>query len=249
MTSRNEESLRLTVAARIAAAVALFLAGFAANAQSLSVLPVNIFLPPGQRAASLSLKNSGDKPTSIQVRAYDWSQKDDADQLTDSKIVVVSPPLITIPPGSTQVVRLILRQPPVGNEATYRILLDQIPGPGEPGVVQMVLRISIPVFAAPATKAVPQDEFHLVREGEKLFLVGVNTGKSHDTVHDIVLTASDGRKFTLKTKVSPYLLAGATRRWELDTQGHAPQPGESLKLTAHGIASAIDVQLGVTATP
>lgn len=249
MTSRNEESLRLTVAAKVAAAVALFLAGFAASAQSLSVLPVNIFLPPGQRAASLSLKNSGDKPTSIQVRAYDWSQKDDADQLSDSKVVVVSPPLITIPPGSTQVVRLILRQPPVGGEATYRILLDQIPGPGEPGVVQMVLRISIPVFAAPATKAVPQDEFHLEREAEKLFLVGVNTGKSHDTVHDIVLTASDGRKFTLKTKVSPYLLAGATRRWELDAQGHAPQPGETLKLTAHGIASAIDVQLGVIAAP
>ncbi len=249
MTSRNEESLRLTAAARIAAAVALFLTGYAASAQSLSVLPVNIFLPPGQKAASLSLKNSGDKPTSMQVRAYDWSQNNDQDQLIDSKIVVVSPPLVTIPPGSTQVVRLILRQPPVGEEATYRILLDQIPGPGEPGVVQMVLRLSIPIFAAPATKVAPQDQFHLESDGEKLFLVGVNTGRSHDTVHDIVLTASDGRKFNLKTKVSPYLLAGATRRWELDAQGHAPQPGESLKLTAHGIAGAIDVQLGVTTTP
>ena len=249
MTSRNGESLRLTAAARIAAAVALFLASFAASAQSLSVLPVNVFLPSGQRAASLSLKNSGDKPTSIQVRAYDWSQKDDADQLIDSKLIVVSPPLVTIQPGSTQVVRLILRQPPVGSEATYRILLDQIPGPGEPGVVQMVLRISIPVFAAAAMKAVPQDRFRLERDGEGLFLVGVNTGQSHDTLHDIAVTASDGRKFTLKAKVSPYLLAGATRRWELDAQGHAPQPGESLKLTAHGIAGAIDVQLGVTATP
>jgi len=249
MTSRNRESLRLTAAARNAAAVALFLASFAASAQSLSVLPVNVFLPSGQRAASLSLKNSGDKPTSIQVRAYDWSQKDDADQLIDSKLIVVSPPLVTIQPGSTQVVRLILRQPPVGSEATYRILLDQIPGPGEPGVVQMVLRLSIPVFAAPATKAVAQDQFHLEREGEGLFLVGVNTGQSHDTLHDIVVTASDGRKFSLKTRVSPYLLTGATRRWELDAQGHAPQPGESLKLTAHGIAGAIDVQVGVTATP
>ncbi|MGA3129620.1 MAG: fimbria/pilus periplasmic chaperone [Terracidiphilus sp.] len=249
MTSRNRESLRLTAAARNAAAVALFLAGYAACAQGLSILPVNVFLPSGQRAASLTLTNHGDKPTSMQVRAYDWSQKDDADQLIDSKVIVLSPPLITIPPGGTQVVRLILRQPPVGGEATYRILLDQIPGAGEPGVVQMVLRLSIPIFAAPATKAVPRDQFHLERVGEGLFLVGVNTGQSHDALHDIVVTASDGRKFSPKTKVSPYLLSGATRRWELDAQGHAPQPGETLKLAAHGIAGAIDVQVGVTATP
>jgi fimbrial chaperone protein len=248
MNSRSWERLRSTVA-RIAAAVVLFLVGYTARAQGLSVLPVNVFLPPGQRAASLTLTNNGDRPTSMQVRAYDWSQKNDEDQLADSKILAVSPPLFTIAPTGTQVVRLILRQTPVGGEATYRIILDQIPGPNEPGVVQMVLRLSIPVFAAPAMKVVPQNAFHLERDGEKLFLVGVNTGKSHDTLHDILVTANDGRKFSLKTKVSPYLLPGATRRWELDPQGHAPQPGETLKLTAHGIAAAIEEQVGVTATP
>ncbi|MGA9671728.1 MAG: fimbria/pilus periplasmic chaperone [Terracidiphilus sp.] len=235
--------------AKIAAAVALFLGGYAAGAQSLSVLPVNVFLPSGQKAASLSLTNNGDKPTSIQVRSYDWSQKDDENQLTESKIIVASPPLVTIPSGSTQVVRLILRQPSVGSEATYRIVLDQIPGPGEPGVVQMVLRLSIPVFAAPVAKVVPQDQFHLERNGEKLFLVGTNTGKSHDTLREIVVTASDGRKFDLKTKGSPYLLVGATRHWELDAKGYTPQPGETLKLAAYGILGAIEEQVGVTATP
>lgn len=248
MTSRNWKSFRYT-AAKNAAAVALFLASYAAGAQGLSVLPVNVFLPSGQKAASLSLTNNGDKPTSIQVRSYDWSQKNDEDQLTDSKIIVVSPPLVTIPPGSTQVVRLILRQTPVGSEATYRIVLDQIPGPGEPGVVQMVLRLSIPVFAAPAMKVVPKDQFYLERDGEKLFLVGTNNGKSHDTVRDIVVTAGDGRKFNLKTKVSPYLLVGATRHWELDAQGYAPQPGETLKFAAYGILGAIEEQVGFTATP
>lgn len=249
MIERKRKWVQFTAAARVVAAVALYLTGSTAYAQGLSVLPVNVFLSPGQRAASLTLTNNGDKPTSIQVRAYDWGQKNDADQLSDSKIIAVSPPLFTIPPKGTQVVRLILRQPPVGGEATYRIVLDQIPGPAEPGVVQMVLRLSIPVFASPATRAVPRDEFHLERDGEKLFLVGVNTGNSHDTLHDFVVTAADGRKFNLKTKVSPYLLAGATRRWELDPLGGAPKPGELLKLTAHGIAGSIDVQVSVAAAP
>lgn len=241
--------MQLTAAARVAAAVALFLAAYAACAQGLSVLPVNVFLPPGQRAASLTLTNGGDKPTSMQVRAYDWSQKNDEDQLVDSNFIAVSPPLFTIPPKGTQVVRLILRRPPAGGEATYRIVLDQIPGPKEPGEVQMVLRLSIPIFAAPETKAAPQDQFHLERDGEQLFLVGVNTGKSHETLHDILVAAADGRQYKLKSKVSPYLLAGATRRWELDAQGHAPQPGETLKLTAHGTVGPIDVQVSVAATP
>jgi fimbrial chaperone protein len=246
MTSRNWKSTRLTAAAKIASAVAIFLGFCSAAAQSLSVLPVNVFLQPGERAASLSLTNSGAKPTSIQVRAYDWSQKNDEDQLTPSQVVVVSPPLVTIAPGSTQVVRLILRQPPQGGEATYRIILDQIPGPGEPGVIQMVLRLSIPVFAAPETKAAPKVQFHLEDDGDKLFLVGVNTGQSHESIHDIVVTTSGGRKLEPQAKVSPYLLAGATRRWELGAQGYAPQPGESLELTAHGVAGAIDEQVAVT---
>jgi fimbrial chaperone protein len=249
MTSQNSKSSRLTAAAKIAAAVALFLSLCSAHAQSLSVLPVNVFLQPGERAASLSLTNSSDRPTSIQARAFDWSQKDGEDQLTASNVVVVSPPLVTIAPGGTQVVRLILRQLPKGSEATYRIILDQIPGPNQPGVVQMVLRLSIPIFTAPETKAAPNDQFHLQADGNQLFLVGVNSGLSHDTLHDIVVTTSAGRKLEPKARVSPYILAGATRRWELDTQGYVPQPGESLKLTAHGVAGAIDEQVGVTATP
>lgn len=248
MTWRNGKLLRLT-AARIAAAVAIFLAVRPAGAQALSVMPVNVFLSPGQRTATLSVTNSGDKPTSIQVRAYDWSQKNDEDQLTASKVVAVSPPLVTIAPTATQVVRLILRQPPAGGEATYRIILDQIPGPHEPGVVQMVLRLSIPVFAAPATKAVPKVQFHLEREGDKLLLVGVNSGQSHETFRDISVTTGGGRKLELKEKASPYLLAGATRHWELNAQGYAPKSAESSKLTAHGITGDIDEQIGVAVAP
>jgi fimbrial chaperone protein len=249
MNSLNWRSFRATAAIDFVVAVVLFLAGNAAGAQNLSVLPVNVFLQPGQRTATLSVTNSGTKPTSIQVRAYDWSQKDDQDQLTASNVVVVSPPLVTIAPSSTQVVRLILRQTPAGSEATYRLILDQIPGPGEPGVVQMVLRFSIPVFAMPAAKAAPQVQLHIERDDGKLFLVGVNTGQSHEALRDIAVITSDGRKLNANPRVSPYLLAGVTRRWELDAQGYTPQPGESLKLTAHGVAGAIDEQVGVAATP
>jgi fimbrial chaperone protein len=249
MMSLNWPQFRFTAAVRSITAVLFCVAGQATHAQSLSVLPVNVFLQPHQKAATLSVTNSGDKPTSIQVRAYDWNQENNEDQLTASNVVVASPPLVTIPSGSTQIIRLILRQSPQGKEATYRIILDQIPGPTQPGVVQMVLRLSIPIFAMPETKAAPKAQFHVERDGEKLFLVGVNIGQSHEAIRNIVVATTDGHKFSTDPKVSPYLLTGVTRRWELDVKGYAPQPGETLKLSAHGVAGAIEEQVGVIATP
>ena len=198
---------------------------------------------------SLTVTNKGDSETAIQIRAYAWSQKDGDDQLTDSDAVVLSPPLARMAPGASQVVRLILRQPPQGREATYRILIDQIPPPSEPGVVHMVLRLSIPIFAQPPTRAVAHLQFHVETDAGKLFLVGVNDGLCHEVVRDIVLTASDGRKLKEDTRPSPYILAGATRRWPIAAQGSLPPPNESLQLTAHADAGAIEQQVRFAPAP
>lgn len=224
------------------------MSGRAASAQSLAVLPVNVLLSPGQSATSLTVTNH-DKETSIQIRAYAWSQKGDDDQLSPTSDVVVSPPLASIAPGATQVIRLILRQPPQGREATYRILIDQIPPPAEPGVVHVVLRLSIPIFAQPATRATPDVQFHLERDEANLFLVGVNNGLQHEAIRDIVLTASDGRQFRAGSGVSPYILGGVRRRWLIATQGAVLKPDETLHLKADANGGPIDRQVGFAPAP
>jgi fimbrial chaperone protein len=233
----------------VAAFFAFLLSSTALPAQSLSVLPVNIFLTPGQRATTLTVTNHGASDTAIQIRAYAWNQKNGEDDLVASDIVVASPPLASIAAGATQVVRLILRQPPQGQESTYRILVDQIPPPAEPGVVHVVLRLSIPIFAEPATRATPHVLYHLERDGDQLFLVATNDGLRHDVVRDIVLSTTDGRKFKEEAGASPYILAGSTRRWRLIAQGALPQPGETLHLNAHADSGAIDQQISTIAKP
>jgi fimbrial chaperone protein len=235
--------------ALVGAAVILLLAVPAASAQALAVLPVNVFFSPGQKASSLTVTNVGSSETAIQIRAYAWSQKDGDDQLTDSDAVVLSPPLATIAPGASQVIRLILRQLPQGREATYRILIDQIPPPAEPGIVHMVLRMSIPIFAQPPTRAVPHVQFHLEIDAGKLVLVGINDGLSHGVIHDIVLSTNDGRKLKEESSASPYILAGATRRWPIAAQGSLPQPGETLQLIAHSDTGVIQQQVSFVTAP
>jgi fimbrial chaperone protein len=247
----GQNSCRLLAAggALAATVVIVLLTGPAARGQALSVLPVNVLFSPGQRAASCTVTNVGTSETAIQIRAYAWSQKDGDDQLTASDAVVVSPPLATIAPGASQVIRLILRQPAQAREATYRILIDQIPPPAEPGVVHMVLRLSIPIFAQPAIRSFADVQFHLERNAGQIYLVGFNAGNLHEAIRDIVLTTSDGRKLKAESNTSPYILAGVTQRWPIAAQGSLPLPSETLTLTAHADAGAIEQQVRFVPAP
>jgi len=249
VTIRRNPSRHKAAASAAAAVLFFLLTSLGAGAQALSVLPVNIFIAPGQKASSITVTNQGTSETAIQIRAYAWNQPEGIDKLTASDLIVASPPLARMAPGATQVIRLILRQPPKEREATYRILIDQIPPPAQPGVVNMVLRLSIPIFAQPTTRANPHVVFHLELDAGKLFLVAINDGLRHEVIRDIELTTSDGRKLKPEAGGLPYILAGATRRWAIAAQGALPLANDTLRLTAHADAGTIDQQVRVVGLP
>ncbi len=240
---------RVATAGAVAAGLVALLAGGMASAQSLTVLPVNINMAPGQLATTMTVINHGDAETSVQIRALSWSQVDGNEKLTPSDAVVASPPIATIPAGGTQIVRLVLREPATTSEATYRILLDQIPPPAAPGTVRIALRLSIPVFAPPATRVVPHVEFHVESDAGKNYLVALNDGGRHETLRDVALTMSDGKGLKTTAGASPYILAGATRRWLIDSQGSALAPGGTLHLTGREDTVAVDQSIPIVAHP
>lgn len=236
---------RNQILAAIAASLLLTFAATSADAQSITVLPVSIQMQPGQQAASLTIINQSDIESAVQVRAFVWSQVDGQEQLTPSDDIVASPPLATIAPRAIQVVRLVLRKPVLGNEATYRILLDQIPPAAAPGTVRIALRLSIPVFAAPATRVAPHVAFHVETAGGQSFLVAVNSGTAHETLRNIVLATGDGNRVTVEAILSPYVLAATTHRFPLQS---LPPSGGALHITAQGadreIAESVPIVVG-----
>lgn len=232
-------------AAIAVAALASLIAVPRTTAQSLSVLPVNIYVSPGQNATSMTITNSGEKKTVVQIRPYEWNQKDGTDQLVDTNEVLLSPPLVTLAPGASQVVRLILRHPPKDHEATYRILVDQIPPPETQGTVSFVLRLSIPIFAVPPVRCAAKVQFRLEHDGDQLYVVAMNTGTLHEAVRDFGLTTLEGRK--LKVEITPlfYLLPGVTRRWHIVAEDPVPLQTSTLRLTGHMNANVIDQQVQI----
>lgn len=206
--------------------------------KGLTIVPVSFELQPGQLTAVLSIQNDTDREADFQVRPYAWGQPGGADQLSPTDVLMASPPLGRVSVGAGQVVRLVLRRPAQGQEASYRILLDQVPPPPQPGVVGFSLRLSIPVFAEPSGHIAPHVRWSVQSNGAANYLVAVNDGARHDTFRDMALTGADGRQIALEQNVSPYVLAGATRRWRILTS-IAPSR-EGLRLRARADSGAID---------
>ncbi len=217
----------------------------AARAQSLTVLPVGIRLAPGQMTGTLTVINQDDAETAFQIRAFAWGQPQGENALSPTEELLASPPLGTIAPRGSQVVRVVLRRPAQGAEATYRILLDQLPGPASPGTVRVALRLSIPIFAEPPDRPIaPRLAWRIEAAGGQAQLVVSNEGTRHETVREMALAGAGPLR--LVGDASPYVLAGATRRWQILPAPRLP-PGGSLRLTARGDAGPIDLPVAVHA--
>ncbi len=212
------------------------------QAQSLSVSPVTFNLAASQQATSLTVRNDGAEETVVQIRPFAWTQQPD-DFLTPADDVVVSPRIVTIPPRSNQVFRVLVRHKATSKELTYRLILDQIPRASEPGAVRMVLRISMPIFVEPVAPANPGVRFRLARRDGDTVLVLENPGARHETLRNVVLRDTNGAPITVKNGGSPYLLAGATR--ELPVQDMPVQPAVDgrYRLTMEGGKGPITVAL------
>lgn len=227
----------------LALSLALSLSSEFAQGQALTVMPVHVQMPPGQKAAVLSVTNAGSVETAVQIRAYGWAQPDGNDQLTATDAIAVSPPIATIAPGATQVIRLILRRVPEQQEDTYRILVDQIPPPARQGIVNVVLRLSIPIFVQPKSPAVSHMQFHLERNAQQSLLAVSNDGSVHEALHGLELGTDDGQKVETGFSGSQYILAGATRQWLIMTKQLGQPAGGSLRVTVHSDHGVLQQQV------
>src|SRR5262245_49752865 len=81
--------------------------GISANAASLLVRPTTVIMAKGESAATLTVTNSGKEAVTAQLRIFTWTQDQNQDHLEQSATVVASPPMLTIPAGQSQTVRLV----------------------------------------------------------------------------------------------------------------------------------------------
>ncbi|WP_411832566.1 molecular chaperone [Pseudoxanthomonas mexicana] len=181
----------------------------------LYAAPSWLRLEATQRSAELDLSNTGDHPLHAQVRLYRWSQEDGEERLLPTRDLAASPPLLEIPAGQRQKVRIVrLDASQSLREGSYRLIIDQLPRQDAAGP-QTVLRYSTPVFIAPPGQAAPRLLARLAREGADTVLRIDNHGDAHARLVDLAWIDADGRRVELAGRLAGYVLPGQYRTWTL----------------------------------
>ncbi|MFG6075321.1 molecular chaperone [Erwinia sp. OPT-41] len=187
---------------------------------SVLIWPIDPKIHSGDKATELWLENRGAATTLMQVRVFTWQQQDGHEQYQTQQTVVASPPLVRIEPGQKQLVRLINQTPPPkGEERAYRVLLDEIPTPQQPGENQAGLnfqmRYSVPLFTygegLSADTARPDLSWRLVNQNGKSALLITNNGSGHARLSNVSL---GGR--TLSNSLFGYVLARSSNTFPLN---------------------------------
>ena len=224
---------RITGQAAVGLAFLLGAAG-ACTAGSFAVSPVRATLSSSQRVGSMVVRNTGAEPVVVQLEAFDWSQQEGQDVYTATKEILATPPIFTIPPGGSQIVRVGLRRAPdPQRELTYRLYLQEVPS-AKPDLqgLRVVLRMGVPVFVAPAVAAAPVLRWHAARHaGNTLKLSLTNNGNAHIQIAKSKLTLADTTHAVATQEVAAYVLPGQTRDWLVKASA-LPPPGAALRVFA-----------------
>lgn len=212
--------------ARFLLTSSLLLSSTMTLASGLQVSPISLSLQARENASGLTLSNSGDDMVRAQVRVYQWSQDETGDQLTPSRGLLASPPMIELNPGEKQLIRIIrAKAPPQGTgaaEDAYRVLVDEIPvkSDNQTTGLQFALSYSLPVFVQPVgiTKTSPQLQWstHLQLDGKEIKLRVSNLGNGHAQLAGLSFVNTAGNSTVINPGLLGYVLPGATMDWTLN---------------------------------
>lgn len=208
-----------------------------ALASGLQVSPVSLTLQD-KNADGIWLSNEGSNAINAQVRVFHWSQRNFQDNLTASRDLVISPPMLTLQPGQRQLIRVIrLGSPTNSVEESYRLSVNELPSATpQSNKLQFVLHYSLPVFIQPKNSGAPEAKltWGVKRVGNDNFLEVSNQGNSHAQLSAVTYINHQGGRREITPGLLGYVLPGSTMRWILAPQAANIAPGGKLEVMING---------------
>lgn len=216
-------------------------------AATFNVSPIRVGLSAQRPIVPLSVRNEGDDPLVVQIQVVHWSQKDGEDVYETTKDILATPPIVTVPPRSTQIVRVGLRRGvDPERELSYRVYLAEVPAPpaAEATRVHVALRIGLPVFVSSATAYKPALAWKLVPGEDGAATLRVkNEGQAHAQIANVRLLSGADRQTLARYPNPAYLLPGSAQAWPLQLEPGKRLGLDPVRLQAYMDAGDVDVEL------
>jgi fimbrial chaperone protein len=184
----------------------------------------------------------------LQLELVEWTMEDGQELYARTDDLLATPPIFTMAPGESQIVRVGLRHPVSGSlERSYRLFLQEPPqqrqaSNDEMQELRMTLRVGIPVFVAPSIPSHADLRWRAARARDGTIRIKArNDGNVHARLLELSLVAAGGQWEYPIEKGSAYLLPDHTRHWTVGPGLALPE--SSLSLRARTEDSAIDIEL------
>ncbi len=186
----------------------------AVHAGSLGVGPTTLELNAQRPVGVLSVRNTGDSNSIVQLEILAWSQADGSDQYQPTEEIAATPEVFELAPGAQREVRVGVRAAtlPAG-EHSYRVYVREVP-PGAATDAQQLnfaVRIGVPVFVNRGARADENRFSWELRKGEGgcAQLALRNDSPNRQRITRLELMSDTGSLWVSTAPV--YVLSGATR--------------------------------------
>jgi len=213
-----------------------WLAAAPAAASTFNIAPIRANLDTSHHTEALTLANAEDEPVIVQVKVMRWSQAGGEDRLEETRDILATPPVLQLAPKAEQIVRVALRKSPDAvRELSYRVVFQEVPQAPSKDFqgLRVALRLSVPVFIAPAAGKPKADlswESRWLDDG-RLELSATNHGSAHLQITDFDVAIGPDADL-LKGQTARYVLPGSRMSWVLTPDAPVPHQGP-IKVHGH----------------
>lgn len=180
------------------------------------VTPIRLDLGRDARSGVVSVVNDKPERLHVQMKAFEWTQDAEGkDRYEETNELLFFPRIIVFEKEEERIIRAGIRVPAAAKEKTFRLFIEEIPGPRkeEGASVSIAIRFGVPVFVSPL-KAEPKGAAdNVALEKGRFAAVVRNVGNVHFLIRSVTVKGTDaaGQAVFSKEIAGWYLLAGASR--------------------------------------
>jgi len=217
---RPEDGRAARAARRFSAPVFLFLLllPVAALAGDWRVSPIRLDLGRDAKSGAITVANDADERLQVQMKAFEWTQDAEGkDRYEETGEILFFPRLMILEPKEEKILRAGIRVPAVAKEKTFRLFIEEIPGPRKAeGVnVAVAIRFGVPIFVKPLKEEARGEIGAMTMSAGALLVPVNNTGNVHFVVQSVLLRGRNGAGEEIFSRELSgwYLLAGVSRAY------------------------------------
>lgn len=229
-------------------AVALAVSSAPGFGAELGVSPVALHLDRLNDRTVVTVSNRGAEPVVMQADAVQWLRDGGTDTDAPTTDLIVNPAVFTMQPGQSQLVRIGLRRAaPDTREATYRIVLREVPQPAPPGrqrpggEVRVLMAMRVPVYIAP-THVVRALRWQVAQAGDGSVTASLrNEGNVHARVGGMQLRSALGEALVGEPAMVAVVFPGESRSFRVAGAAHTDVRPHTLEVTTDQGAQQVPV--------